>query len=137
MTVLPPGDFNGGGVGSVTPPCICPAVFCPFPPSSGLRPSPSAQVRHEQPLDFACVPSDGPADALPDTVAEDLGADEVLTCRDCRREFVFSVREQRFYEEQGFQNRPSRCRLCLKLKKDQREMGVSVSACECACKCPG
>jgi hypothetical protein len=30
--------------------------------------------------------------------------DQVLTCRDCGREFVFSVSEQEFFAEKGFTN---------------------------------
>lgn len=35
-------------------------------------------------------------------------ADKMLTCRDCRTEFLFSVSEQNFYAEKGFTNAPQR-----------------------------
>lgn len=38
--------------------------------------------------------------------------DKVLVCRDCGNEFVFSVGEQEFFAEKGFENEPSRCPAC-------------------------
>ncbi len=38
--------------------------------------------------------------------------DKILTCRDCGRSFTFTVGEQQFYAERGFQNEPSRCPEC-------------------------
>ena len=32
--------------------------------------------------------------------------DKTLVCRDCGSEFVFSVGEQEFYKEKGFENEP-------------------------------
>jgi hypothetical protein len=46
--------------------------------------------------------------------------DKVLQCRDCGVEFVFSVGEQEFYKEKGFDNQPTRCVECRRLKKQQR-----------------
>lgn len=39
-------------------------------------------------------------------------ADKTLTCRDCGRDFVFSVGEQEFYASRGFTNEPGRCPEC-------------------------
>jgi len=36
-------------------------------------------------------------------------ADKNLTCRDCGVVFVFSVGEQEFFAEKGFNNQPGRC----------------------------
>lgn len=38
--------------------------------------------------------------------------DKVLVCRECNKEFLFSVGEQSFYAEKGFQHQPTRCRDC-------------------------
>lgn len=45
--------------------------------------------------------------------------DKVLTCKDCGKEFVFSVQEQEFYAEKGFQNEPSRCLSCRRARRQQ------------------
>ena len=41
-----------------------------------------------------------------------------LVCRDCKKEFVFSAGEQKFFEQRGF-NPPSRCPQCRKKKKEK------------------
>lgn len=43
--------------------------------------------------------------------------DQTLKCRDCGADFVWTAREQEFYEEKGFTNPPSRCPNCRKAKK--------------------
>ena len=43
--------------------------------------------------------------------------DKTLACRDCGAEFTFTVREQEFYAEKGFQNEPSRCPQCRAARK--------------------
>ncbi len=45
--------------------------------------------------------------------------DKTLTCRDCGSEFVFTVGEQEFYKEKGFDNEPTRCAPCRRAKKEQ------------------
>ena len=50
-------------------------------------------------------------------------ADKVLTCKDCGAEFVFTVGEQAFFKEKGFDNEPQRCPDCRKAKKQQRNNG--------------
>lgn len=39
-----------------------------------------------------------------------------LVCKDCGKEFDFTVGEQRFYEEKGFAQ-PIRCKECRDVKK--------------------
>ncbi|MGP6156706.1 MAG: zinc-ribbon domain containing protein [Vulcanimicrobiaceae bacterium] len=46
--------------------------------------------------------------------------DKTLTCKDCGTGFVFSVRDQQFYAEKGFENEPQRCRDCRTQRKNQR-----------------
>ena len=45
--------------------------------------------------------------------------DKTLVCRDCGSEFVFSVGEQEFYKEKGFENDPVRCQACRRAKKER------------------
>ncbi len=49
--------------------------------------------------------------------------DKVLVCKDCGNEFVFTVREQEFYQEKGFENDPVRCPDCRRLRKQQKQSG--------------
>ncbi len=46
--------------------------------------------------------------------------DKTLTCKDCGADFVFTVSEQNFYEEKGFENEPGRCKECRDKKKATR-----------------
>lgn len=45
--------------------------------------------------------------------------DKTIVCKDCGNEFVFSVGEQEFFKEKGFDNDPVRCPACRKVKKAQ------------------
>jgi len=53
--------------------------------------------------------------------------DKTITCKDCGREFIFSVRDQQFYAEKGFQNEPQRCRDCRQTRKNQGTGAASGS----------
>lgn len=46
--------------------------------------------------------------------------DETIVCKDCGKEFVFTVGEQEFYAEKGFQNEPVRCKECRQARKENR-----------------
>jgi len=62
--------------------------------------------------------------------------DKTLVCRDCGQEFVFTIGEQEFYSQRGFQNEPSRCRDCRDSRRSShgdrgpREMFDAICA-EC------
>lgn len=43
--------------------------------------------------------------------------DKTLQCKDCGAEFVFTVGEQNFYKEKGFENEPQRCPECRRARK--------------------
>ncbi|MFB0918545.1 MAG: zinc-ribbon domain-containing protein [Clostridiaceae bacterium] len=45
--------------------------------------------------------------------------DKTIVCKDCSSEFVFTVGEQEFYKEKGFENEPVRCPECRRAKKAQ------------------
>ncbi|MDD3453028.1 MAG: zinc-ribbon domain-containing protein [Bacilli bacterium] len=44
--------------------------------------------------------------------------DEKIICKDCGKEFIFTIGEQEFYEEKGFTNKPVRCKDCRNAKKN-------------------
>ena len=43
--------------------------------------------------------------------------DKKIICKDCGKEFIFTVGEQEFYQEKGFTNEPVRCKECREAKK--------------------
>ena len=45
--------------------------------------------------------------------------DKKITCKDCGKEFIFTVGEQEFYKEKGFLP-PKRCRFCRKARKERK-----------------
>ena len=45
--------------------------------------------------------------------------DKTIVCKDCGNEFIFSVAEQEFYKEKGFENEPVRCKECRNAKKNR------------------
>jgi CxxC-x17-CxxC domain-containing protein len=52
-----------------------------------------------------------------------LYENKVLICKDCGNSFDFTVRDQMFYAEKGFENEPQRCRDCRNARKTQRNTG--------------
>ena len=46
--------------------------------------------------------------------------DKKIVCKDCGKEFIFTVGEQEFYKEKGFENDPVRCRDCRRARKAQK-----------------
>ncbi|MDU7215290.1 zinc-ribbon domain-containing protein [Clostridium sp.] len=46
--------------------------------------------------------------------------DKKIICKDCGREFVFTVGEQEFFKEKGFENDPVRCPDCRRARKAQK-----------------
>ncbi len=53
-----------------------------------------------------------------------LYQNKTLICKDCAAPFDFSVRDQMFYAEKGFENEPQRCRQCRSARKEQRASGA-------------
>ena len=45
--------------------------------------------------------------------------DKKIICKDCGKEFDFTVGEQEFYKEKGFDNEPVRCPDCRRARKAQ------------------
>jgi CxxC-x17-CxxC domain-containing protein len=52
--------------------------------------------------------------------------DKTLTCKECRAEFIFGVREQKFYAQKGFENDPQRCRDCRTARKNARVLSAAA-----------
>ena len=50
---------------------------------------------------------------------EDL-KDKIIKCIDCGEEFLFTVNDQRFYKEKGFDNEPKRCKACREKRKQEK-----------------
>lgn len=46
--------------------------------------------------------------------------DKTIVCKDCGKEFIFTVREQEFYKEKGFDNEPVRCKPCRDENKKRK-----------------
>ncbi len=44
--------------------------------------------------------------------------DKKIICKECGKEFIFTVREQEFYRDMGFNNEPVRCKECRDAKKN-------------------
>ncbi len=51
-------------------------------------------------------------------------ADKTLTCRECGRDFVFTIGEQEFYQSRGLQHEPARCPEC---RASRRRYGGNYS----------
>ncbi len=49
--------------------------------------------------------------------------DKTIVCSDCGEDFIFTVQEQEFYKEKGFENEPRRCKPCRQKKKAMRSGG--------------
>jgi CxxC-x17-CxxC domain-containing protein len=54
-----------------------------------------------------------------------LATDRVLQCKDCGREFLFTVGEQEFYASRGLQHDPVRCPECRAANKARLSSGGS------------
>ena len=59
--------------------------------------------------------------------------DKSITCKDCSRPFLFTVRDQQFYAEKGFRNEPQRCRECRQARKGQATSGSPRESYEAIC----
>ena len=54
-----------------------------------------------------------------------MATDQTLRCRECGRDFLFTVGEQEFYASRGLVNTPSRCPECRQARKAAMQGGVS------------
>lgn len=51
-----------------------------------------------------------------------MAEDKILKCKECGQQFVFTVGEQEFYAQKGFQNEPARCAACRRARKRERSL---------------
>ena len=58
--------------------------------------------------------------------------DRTLNCRDCGADFVFSAREQEFYQSKGFETDPARCPDCRTARKAGRRGPREMTEVACA-----
>ena len=49
--------------------------------------------------------------------------DKELKCKDCGADYLFTVGEQEFFKEKGFDNEPVRCPDCRRARKQQNQSG--------------
>lgn len=49
--------------------------------------------------------------------------EKTLVCQDCGQDFVFTIGEQEFYAEKGFENEPKRCKDCRTNRRNSRNEG--------------
>ena len=59
---------------------------------------------------------------------------KTLVCKECGQEFIFTAGEQEFYEQQGFQNEPKKCKACRMAKKNAGRAPRELVTTTCA-KC--
>lgn len=45
--------------------------------------------------------------------------DKKIVCKDCNKEFIFTIGEQAFYESKGF-SEPVRCKDCREKRKQEK-----------------
>lgn len=57
--------------------------------------------------------------------------EKVINCRDCGKEFIFSVGEQNFFEKKGLKNIPTRCSECRKIFREKKEKGELEAVIKC------
>jgi len=74
-------------------------------------------------------------------MAENTLQDKNLTCKDCKRKFIFTVKEQMDFGQKGWPD-PVRCRYCRRQKKilnlvldDKTPIGDEVKSTEVCDKC--
>lgn len=47
--------------------------------------------------------------------------DKKIVCKDCGEEFIFSVAEQEFFKEKGFEYEPKRCLECRRKRRQAKK----------------
>lgn len=49
-----------------------------------------------------------------------------IRCRDCGKEFAFTIGEQEFYQSHGLQNDPTRCPQCRAVRRRSRGTDIAM-----------
>ena len=47
--------------------------------------------------------------------------DKKIICKDCGKEFVFTVGEQEFFKDKGYDHEPKRCISCRRKRRQARK----------------
>ncbi len=53
--------------------------------------------------------------------------DKTLVCKDCGKEFVWTVGEQEFFQKMQFEHEPLRCPECRKARRASRDANAQNS----------
>jgi hypothetical protein len=67
-------------------------------------------------------------DKIKKTFVEEL-KNKLLICKDCKRKFIFTIDQQKFYGQKGYKD-PIRCEVCRRHKKILKQSlkdGISIS----------
>lgn len=56
--------------------------------------------------------------------------DKQLTCKECGNNFLFSAKEQEFFQLKGFMHEPARCSDCRKKKRKALEKEMAEIKCQ-------
>jgi CxxC-x17-CxxC domain-containing protein len=59
-----------------------------------------------------------------------MNEDKTLSCQDCGADFVFTTRDQEFFQEKGFAE-PKRCRKCAKSRRRSLRQDTEVKCHAC------
>jgi hypothetical protein len=49
-----------------------------------------------------------------------LESGQMLECRDCHEQFIFSESEKKYFKSLGFHTKPSRCKICSAAEKEKK-----------------
>ena len=52
-----------------------------------------------------------------------------LICKECGRDFLFSIKEQEFFKHKGFQHEPARCPDCRQKRKQKIQEEMTEITC--------
>lgn len=66
----------------------------------------------------------------PSAVMPDEPSDMSLNCQDCSKDFNFSVENQKYHQENGYEN-PKRCEPCRVTKKTARPRDLRIDCSDC------
>jgi hypothetical protein len=52
--------------------------------------------------------------------------DKTIKCKDCGTDFVWTVREQEFFQQKKLQNEPKRCVPCRHKNRDRKQLDKTL-----------
>ena len=66
----------------------------------------------------------------PSAIMPDEPSDMSLNCQDCTKDFTFSVKDQKYHQDNGYEN-PKRCEPCRVAKKTARPRDLRIDCSDC------